>query len=349
MKTALIYGATGQDASYLAELLLEKGYRVIGAHRRASVDTFERIQHLFTNPNYILVHSNIADSSSVITTILEYKPDEIYNLAAQSQVRMSFDTPEESVDVTGFGHVNVLNAVLIAKKLLNINPKIYFASSSEQFGSHVDDDGRQRETTRQVPASPYGAAKAYAFNMNKIYRDGYDLHTSSGILFNHESSKRGFSFVTRKITMYLGQVYKCLAKAEEPPKISFGNLNSYRDFGHSKDYVRAMWLMLQQDKPDDYVIATEQTHSIIEFFEDCFNSMCKLLLENERITVTISFSDFISRFVETDTNLFRKCEVDFLRGDCSKAKEKFGWVPEISYQELVDEMVKYDVENINGI
>lgn len=358
MKTALIYGVTGQDGSYLSKFLLDKGYEVIGAYRRVSVDTTERLWNVKDNKDFHLVHSNITDAHSVLTTMLQYEPDEVYNLAAMSQVRMSFDAPQESLMVTGGAHTNILDAARIQARN-SVNPRIYFAASSEMFGSHVDSDGFQRETSKMEPCSPYGAAKLYAHTMNKIYRDGYGLHTSSGILFNHESPERGETFVTRKITKYLASVYQSIKYGYRPdgyeytydiPNISFGNLNASRDFGHSQDYIRAMWMMLQQDKPDDYIICTGQTHSIIGFFEDCFNSMIRQFPE---IAYKFQigpdrepdFKGFIQRHVKTDTNLYRAAEVDYLRGDCSKATNVLGWKPEISYQQLVDEMVYCDCVN----
>lgn len=359
MKTALIYGVTGQDGSYLSKFLLDKGYKVIGAYRRVSVDTTERLWNIQDNPNFKLVHSNIADAHSVLTTVLEHRPDEIYNLAAMSQVRMSFDAPEESALVTGVGHTLVLNAVKTCNQLFGTNIRVYFAASSEMFGSHVDGDGFQRETSKMEPCSPYGAAKLYAHSMNKIYRDGYGIHASSGILFNHESPERGETFVTRKITKYLGAVCRAVLFGDKTceytyidniPTISFGNLNACRDFGHSKDYIRGMWIMLQQDKPDDYVICTGETHSIIGFFEDCFNSMIKQFPNiawffQSGPDMRPDFKEFIKTYVKTDTNLYRAAEVDYLRGDCSKATNVLGWKPEISYQQLVDEMVYNDCVN----
>jgi GDPmannose 4,6-dehydratase len=258
-KTALVTGITGQDGSYLAELLLDKGYRVVGLKRRTSMINTDRIDHIFENPNLTLEYYDLNDTSSIWNLMLKYKPDEIYNIAAQSHVKVSFDIPENTVDGIAMGTLRILNAA----KAIVPNARIYQASSSEMFGDNPENP--QSETTALMPASPYACAKVFAHNIVRNYRLAYGMHVSSGILFNHESPRRGETFVTRKITLAAARI-----KLGLQDKLYLGNLDAKRDWGFAGDYVEAMWLMLQQDTPDDYVIATGKTYTVREFLEKVF-------------------------------------------------------------------------------
>ncbi len=281
-KTALVTGITGQDGSYLAELLLDKGYRVVGLKRRTSMINTDRIDHIFENPNLTLEYYDLNDTSSIWNLMLKYKPDEIYNIAAQSHVKVSFDIPENTVDGIAMGTLRILNAA----KAIVPNARIYQASSSEMFGDNPENP--QSETTALMPASPYACAKVFAHNIVRNYRLAYGMHVSSGILFNHESPRRGETFVTRKITLAAARI-----KLGLQDKLYLGNLDAKRDWGFAGDYVEAMWLMLQQDTPDDYVIATGKTYTVREFLEKVFE---------------IAGLD-ISEKVEIDERLFRPNEV----------------------------------------
>lgn len=326
MNTALIFGITGQDGSYLADLLLEKGYKVYGVSRRVSVPTDLRIKHLEKNTFFDIIQGDITDQSSVARIIKLTEPQEIYNLAAQSHVGISFNEPCHTWDVTGKGCLNILEGIRNSSNLLLA--KFYQASSSEMFGSSfTDTNGRrfQFENTLFMPQSPYAVAKLAAHHLTRLYRYSYKLFACSGILFNHESPRRGENFVTRKITKYIGSL---IAHGDKIGKLKLGNINSYRDWGHAKDYVYAMWLMLQHDKPDDYVVSTGETHSVKDFLEKAFNC------------VKLSWTDF----VEIDENLYRPAEVDYLRGDSSKARNILNWSPKYSFDDLVKEMVMNDVE-----
>lgn len=322
MKKAFITGITGQDGSYLTELLLEKGYEVHGLIRRASTFNTDRIDHLYKDRHehgtrLFLHYGDLADSSNLNRLLKTIKPDEIYHLGAQSHVRVSFDIPEYTGDVTGLGTIRLLDAILES----GIATRFYQASSSEMFG--LVQEVPQTEKTPFYPRSPYGCAKVYAYWSAVNYREAYRLHASNGILFNHESPRRGETFVTRKITRALARI---LAGKQE--HLFLGNLDAKRDWGYAKDYVEAMWLMLQQPEGDDYVIATGETHSVKEFLEEAFGLVGR---------------DF-SKFVKLDPNYLRPTEVDLLIGDSAKAKKKLGWKPKVNFKELVRIMVTADLE-----
>ena len=322
MKRALVTGITGQDGSYLAELLLSKGYEVHGVVRRASTFNTERIDHLYVDPHegnakLFLHYGDLNDASSLQTIIRDVVPDEVYNLAAQSHVRVSFDIPEYTGEVTGLGTVRILEAI----RKLGIQCRFYQASSSELYGKVVETP--QRETTPFHPRSPYAVAKAYSFYMTQNYREAYGIFATNGILFNHESERRGETFVTRKITRAVGRI-----KHGTQTELFLGNLDAKRDWGHAEDYVEAMWLMLQHEVPDDFVIGTGETYSVREFAERAFAH------------VGLDAKDFI----KIDPRYFRPSEVDLLLADPSKAKQVLGWKPQVSFPELVQRMVDHDVE-----
>ena len=326
MKKALITGITGQDGSYLAELLLEKGYEVHGIIRRASTFNTGRIDHLYKDPHIngvrlFLHYGDIADSTNLIKLLYRIQPAEVYHLAAQSHVRVSFDIPEYTGDVTGLSTVRILEAI----RETAVNSKFYQASSSEMFGRVLESP--QRETTPFYPRSPYGAAKVYAYWSTVNYRESYGLFACNGILFNHESPRRGETFVTRKITRAIAQI-----KAGLQDTLYLGNLSARRDWGYAKEYVEAMWLMLQQDSPDDYVIATGETHSVEEFLEEAFAH------------VGLDWHDY----VKIDQKYIRPAEVEMLIGDASKAKEQLGWSPRVTFKELVRLMVEADLSLVNA-
>jgi GDPmannose 4,6-dehydratase len=308
MKT-LIFGVTGQDGSYLSELLLEKGYEVHGVLRRSSSFNTGRIDHIFDKIQ--LHYGDLSDSLSIVKLIYEINPDEIYNLAAMSHVKVSFDIPKYSRDVVGLGALEIYEACHILKS----KARIYNASSSEMFGSTPPP---QNETSQFNPRSPYAAAKLYAYHMGRNYRDGYGMFISNGILFNHESPRRGETFVTRKITRAATRIKLGLQK-----ELRLGNIDSKRDWGHAKDYVRAMWLMLQQEKSNDYVISTGENHSIREFLDKSFGAL------------DLDWKDYVI----IDSNYFRPTEVENLLGDSTKARNELGWKPEITFDELVIGMV----------
>ncbi len=318
-KRALITGITGQDGSYLAELLLEKGYDVIGMVRRSSTVNFERIAHL--QDHITFVSGDLLDELSLVNIVRDQAPDEIYNLAAQSFVQTSWDQPVLTGQTTALGVTRVLDAVRLA------NPEIRFyqASSSEMFGKVQAVP--QSETTPLYPRSPYGVAKVYGHWITINYRESYDLHASSGILFNHESPRRGLEFVTRKISHAVARI-----KLGQQKDLALGNLDAQRDWGFAGDYVEAMWRMLQQDTPDDYVVATGETHSVREFCELAFSH------------VDLNYQDF----VVTDDRFMRPAEVDLLIGDPTKARETLGWEPRMSFPELVSAMVEADLELCSG-
>lgn len=322
-KVALITGITGQDGSYLAELLLEKGYIVHGIIRRASTFNTSRIDHLYTDPHVndvklFLHYGDLSDGSNLSRLIEKIKPDEIYHLGAQSHVRVSFDTPEYTADITGLGTLRLLDAI----RESGVNSKFYQASSSEMFGSTPPP---QNETTPFHPRSPYAAAKVYAYWIAVNYREAYGMFVCNGILFNHESPRRGETFVTRKVTRGVARI-----KAGLDKKLYLGNLDAKRDWGHAKDYVEAMWLMLQQDKPGDYVVATGEMHSVREFVEAAFQH---------------AGLDW-QKYVEIDKRYFRPSEVDALQGDASKAKQILGWQPKVTFDQLVKEMVDHDIAEV---
>ena len=327
-KVAIITGATGQDGSYLSELLLSKGYTVIGLRRRSSSEKgLERIQHLLNNNNFKLVEADITDSGCVNNLIRDYMPTEVYNLAAQSHVGTSFKQPLYTTQVNIEGPLNFLEAI----RLLSPTTKFYQASTSEMFGKNYDMFGGtkyQQETTPFVPQSPYAVAKLAAHEMVRIYRDSYDLFACCGILFNHESERRGENFVTRKITKWIGE-FVASGQDEDFPALRLGNLDAHRDWGHAQDYVEAMYMMLQQDEPEDYVIATSETHSVREFLTEAFNE--------------IGITHF-EPYVVIDPEFYRPCEVDWLLGHTGKARQQLDWRPKVSFQELVQRMVRSDID-----
>ena len=354
-KVAIITGATGQDGSYLSELLLEKGYTVVALRRRSSSEKgLERIQHLLNNDNFKLVEADITDSGCVNNLIQDYRPTEVYNLAAQSHVGTSFKQPLYTTQVNIEGPLNFLEAI----RLLSPSTKFYQASTSEMFGKNYEQMGDtkyQKETTAFVPQSPYAVAKLAAHEMVRIYRDSYGLFACCGILFNHESERRGENFVTRKITKWIGEFYNWKNQYSDKefrtgdpnniiektsgftledslvqfPKLRLGNLDAHRDWGHAQDYVEAMYLMLQQDEPEDYVIATSETHSVREFLTEAFNE--------------INIPDF-EPYVVIDPEFYRPCEVDWLLGHTGKARQQLGWRPKVSFQDLVQRMVRSDID-----
>jgi len=314
-KIALISGITGQDGSYLADILLEKGYNVVGIARRVSADRGWRIEHLRANSNFILEAGDITDSGSITRLVKKYKPDEFYNLAAQSFVRASWDEPYHTSLVTGLGVLVCLEAIR------NESPstKFYQASSSEMFGRVQETP--QKETTRFYPRSPYGCAKVFGFEITRNYRESYGIHASNGILFNHEGPRRGLEFVTRKITDGAARIKLGLADT-----LALGNLESKRDWGHAKDYMEAAYLMLQQDEPDDYVVATGEAHSIRDLLDASFGRL------------GLNWQEYVTQNPE----FMRPAEVDILLGDSSKARRVLGWEPKYSFKDLIEEMVEHD-------
>lgn len=376
MKKAIIFGITGQDGSHLADLLLSKDYHVVGVSRRASTDNTQRIKHILGNERFELVQGDITDAYSVINILKKHEDvDEIYNLAAQSHVAVSFKQPALTWDITGKGCLNILQSMVD----LGIDARFYQASSSEMFGRNFDEklipktaeeckgicsdlpqmktEKYQDENTKFMPQSPYAIAKCAAHHMTRLFREAYGLHASAGILFNHEGERRGETFVTRKITKWIGEFcewfrriegqtddFSCLdlrgdVKGYEDqiiwdsgvsfPKLRLGNLEAFRDWGYAGDYVEAMWMMLQQDSPQDYVICTGETHTIREFLDVAFSH--------------IGIEDW-SDLVVQDPEFYRPAEVDYLRGDCSKANNVLGWTPKHSFEDLVKLMVDYDTK-----
>ncbi len=340
-KIALITGITGQDGAYLAELLLDKGYIVHGIKRRSSLFNTDRIDHLYidkheSNVNFFLHYGDLTDSTNLIRLVKEIQPDEIYNLAAMSHVKVSFDMPEYTANADGIGTLRLLEAV----RLLNMDKtvKFYQASTSELYGKVVETP--QSETTPFYPRSPYAVAKLYAFWIVKNYREAYNMFACNGILFNHESPLRGETFVTRKITRAVAKIKLGLQK-----KMYLGNLDAKRDWGHAKDYVEGMWRMLQQDKPDDYVLATGETHPVREFIELAFDLVgIKIKWEGQGINEKGINAETGDILVEVDEKYFRPTEVELLLGDPSKAKKELGWKHKYSFKELVEEMVNADLE-----
>ena len=323
MKKALITGITGQDGSYLAELLLEKGYEVHGIIRRSSSFNTGRIEHLYqdfheSDARVFLHYGDLSDSSALSRLLEKVQPDEIYNLAAQSHVRVSFDIPEYTADVVGLGTIRILDAI----KETKIKTRFYQASTSELYGKVVETP--QTEKTPFYPRSPYACAKLYSYWITVNYRESYDIYACNGILFNHESPRRGETFVTKKITHAIARILK-----KEQDKLYLGNLDAKRDWGYAKDYVEAMWLMLQQEKAEDYVIATGETHSVREFLDEAFG------------LVGLDWK----KYVEIDPRYYRPAEVDLLLGNPAKAKEKLGWKPKTTFKELVKIMLEYDLNN----
>ena len=342
MKTALITGITGQDGSYLAEFLLEKNYRVHGLIRRNSTsDGTDRINHLLKLPTITLHYGDMTDFACLAALIKEVQPDEIYNLAAQSHVKVSFSNALYTADANGLGTLRILETI----KLLGMEKttRFYQAATSEMFGEVQSIP--QREDTPFYPRSPYGVAKLYAHWITKNYREAYDMFACSGILFNHESPRRGETFVTRKITKTLAEITNCVR--EEP--LELGNLDAKRDWGHAKDYVEAMWLMLQQEEPDDFVIATGQQHTVREFVNAAFDYMgYKIEWVGEGLKEVAKELETGKVLVKINPEFYRPSEVDSLVGDCSYAKEKLGWEHHYSLTQLVEEMCKYDLEHTRG-
>ena len=318
-KIALITGINGQDGSYLAEFLLDKGYEVHGTLKRNSVaeNQTSRLDNVY---NKIKLHyADLTDLSSLIGVIQKVNPIEIYNLAAQSHVRISFDQPLYTANVTGLGALNLLEAVKLAKP----DCKVYQASSSEMFGNCIDSDGFQRETTAMNPVSPYGCAKVFAYNISRNYRNSYGMFVSNGILFNHESPRRGTNFVTNKVVKEAVKIKLGLSN-----ELRLGNLDATRDWGHAKDYVRAMWMILQLDKPDDFVCSTGISHSVLDLCEYVFS---RLDLEWHK-------------YIAADAKFFRPEELHDLKGDCTKLKTATGWEPDYSFETMLDEMIAYWME-----
>lgn len=325
-KKALITGITGQDGSYLAEFLLEKGYEVHGIVRRASTFNTQRIEHLYRDPHdddvrFRLHYGDLSEANNLQKILDTVQPDEVYNLAAQSHVRVSFDLPVATADIVAVGALRLLEVIREHQQHTGRKVRFYQASSSEMFGQVQEVP--QRETTPFYPRSPYAVGKVFAHWATINYREAYGIHASSGILFNHESPRRGETFVTRKITRAIGRIHYGLQD-----KLYLGNLDSQRDWGFAGDYVQAMWLMLQQDQPDDFVIATGETHSVREFLELAFSHVGLNAHE----------------FVETDPRYLRPTEVELLLGDATKARERLGWQPQVSFPELVRMMVEADLE-----
>jgi GDPmannose 4,6-dehydratase len=321
LKKALITGINGQDGSYLAEFLLEKGYEVWGLIKRNSVSETQttRIDHLKTTNKIHLEYADLTDMSSLVRILQIVKPDEVYNLAAQSHVRVSFDQPIYTSNVTGIGTLNLLEAI----RMVSPHSKIYQASSSEMFGNNIDDDGYQRETTPMNPVSPYGCAKVFSYNICRNYRNSYGMKIWNGILFNHESPRRGTNFVTNKVVKAAVKI-----KLGLQDKLNLGNLDATRDWGHAKDYVRAMWMMLQKDNPDDYVCSTGISHSVKDLCEYTFSKL------------NLDFRDF----VVVDEKHFRPEELENLKGDSSKLIKELSWEPEYTFETMLDEMINYWLE-----
>jgi GDPmannose 4,6-dehydratase len=340
-KKALITGITGQDGAYLAEFLLHKGYEVHGIKRRTSLFNTDRIDHLYQDPHekdrhLVLHHGDMTDSSSLVRIIQHTQPDEIYNLAAQSHVQVSFEEPEYTANSDALGTLRVLEAIRILG--LEKKTRFYQASTSELYGKVQETP--QKETTPFYPRSPYAVAKLYAYWITVNYREAYGIHASNGILFNHESAIRGETFVTRKVTRAVADI-----QAGRQEKLFIGNLDAKRDWGHARDYVEGMWLMLQQPKPDDYVLATGETHTVREFIEQAFAIVGRRIewrgSGREEVGVDLDSKKIL---IEVDGRYFRPTEIDALIGDASKAQARLGWRPRVSFKELVAEMVQSDLK-----
>ena len=338
MKKALITGITGQDGSYLAELLLEKGYEVHGITRRSSSFNTHRVDHLYhdqheDNVRFFLHYGDLTDSSNLNRLIEKINPAEIYNLGAQSHVQVSFEVPEYTAEVDGIGTLRLLDAICET----GVKSRFYQASTSELYGKVVETP--QSETTPFYPRSPYGVAKLYAFWIVKNYRESYGLHASNGILFNHESPRRGETFVTRKITMAVARIHRGMQDC-----LYMGNIDALRDWGYAPDYVKMMHLMLQQDKPDDYVVATGEMHTVREFIERSFAKVGRNIQWQGKEVNEIGIDTTTGKtVVRIDPRYFRPAEVEQLLGNPAKAKEKLGWEPEVKFKELVDIMIEGDL------
>ena len=321
MKKALITGINGMDGSHLADFLLEKGYKVFGMERHSSIKNRTNTKHLESNENFEFITGDLTDSTSLLTALSLSSPDEVYNLGSQSFVAESWNTPEQTSNVTGLGSLRVLDAI----RTLNMDTKFYQASTSELFGRMVENPATER--TPFYPRSPYGVSKLYAHWITKNYRESYDMFNACGILFNHESERRGKQFVTRKISDGVARIHHGLQDF-----ITLGNLDAKRDWGYAPDYVESMWLMLQQDKPDDFVIATGKTHTIRDFLDSAFD--------------VIGIRNW-EKYVKQDPRFMRPAEVDVLRGDASKAKYELGWTPKTDLQGLVKNMVESDISIVD--
>ena len=317
MKRALITGINGMDGSHLADFLLEKGYKVYGMERHSSLKNRTNTKHLESQENFEFITGDLTDSTSILSALSTSQPDEVYNLGSQSFVGESWNTPEQTSNVTGLGSLRVLDAI----RTLNMDTKFYQASTSELFGRMVENPATER--TPFYPRSPYGVSKLYAHWITKNYRESYDMFNCCGILFNHESERRGKQFVTRKISDGVARIVHGLSD-----HITLGNLDAKRDWGYAPDYVESMWLMLQQDRPDDFVIATGETHSIREFLDEAFD--------------VVGISNW-EKYVKQDPRFMRPAEVEVLRGDASKAKYELGWTPKTDFQKLVKNMVESDL------
>jgi len=341
MKKALITGITGQDGSYLVEFLLEKGYEVHGIIRKASDFHTRRIDHIYKDPHLInnkmfLHYGDLSDSSNLFQILREITPNEIYHLGAQSHVRVSFDVPEYTSNVTGLSTVRILEAI----RQLGLTIKFYQASSSEMFGKVVETP--QKETTPFYPRSPYACSKVYAYWITKNFRESYDMFACNGILFNHESPRRGETFVTKKITSALARISLGLQDT-----LFLGNLDAKRDWGYAKDYIEAMYLVMQQSEPDDYVIATGETHSVREFVEETAKRLNLDLIWQGQGVDEIGIDQKTGKtIIKIDPRYFRPTEVDMLIGDASKAKEKLGWEPKVKFNELIDIMLEHDLNEL---
>ena len=321
MKTALITGINGMDGSHLADFLLEKGYKVYGMERHSSIKNRTNTKHLKNNENFEFITGDLTDSTSLLSVLSTSQPDEVYNLGSQSFVAESWNTPEQTSNVTGLGSLRILDAI----RTLNMNTKFYQASTSELFGRMIENPATER--TPFYPRSPYGVSKLYAHWITKNYRESYDMFNTCGILFNHESERRGHQFVTRKISDGVAKIHHGLQDF-----ITLGNLEAKRDWGYAPDYVESMWLMLQQDKPDDFVIATGKTHTIRDFLDSAFD--------------VIGIRNW-EKYVKQDPRFMRPAEVDVLRGDASKAKYELGWTPKTDLQGLVKNMVESDISIVD--
>tara|TARA_R100001163_G_scaffold35336_1_gene27188 strand:+ start:678 stop:1730 length:1053 start_codon:yes stop_codon:yes gene_type:complete len=329
MKTAVIYGVTGQDGSYLSELLLSKQYTVYGIHRRSSVNNTTRINHLTNKKQFHLIQGDVTDSFNIYRLLNEIQPDEVYNLAAQSHVGTSFQQPELTWSVTAQGCLNILEVI----RQMGNRPRFYQASSSEMFGDQYSlNNNREKyqdERTPFNPQSPYAIAKLAAHHSTTLYRRSYGLFACGGILFNHESERRGERFVTRKISRYVADLYWATQRGRSIPNLKLGNLKAKRDWGHAEDYVEAMWLMLQRDIPDNYVVATGETYTVEEYLKTAFKC--------------INIIDYMNH-VEIDDNLLRPSEVPCLMGNSSKANRRLGWKPKVNFKTLVERMVSHDIQ-----
>ena len=344
-KSALITGVTGQDGSYLAELLLERGYIVHGVKRRASSFNTERIDHLYVDPHerspsFFLHYGDMTDATNIIRVVQETQPDEIYNLAAQSHVQVSFETPEYTANADGLGTLRLLEAI----RILGMAPRtrFYQASTSELYG--LVHETPQRETTPFRPRSPYAAAKLYAYWITVNYREAYNFHASNGILFNHEGPRRGETFVTRKITRAVAAISRGYQS-----RLYLGNLDAVRDWGHARDYALGMWLILQQDEPDDYVLASGESHSVREFVEHAFAHVGRTIVWKgagvDEVGIDRRSGEIL---VKVDSRYFRATEVEILQGDSGKARQRLGWRPSVGFDELVREMVEEDLAHVES-